>query len=159
MRRKIGVLLVASFTAMMLGACGSNGDNNKIGLTAQEYNIYLATEITAVTNQLTSRMANGNTIASDVGIDASSELTSITHSKEVINDCIDTVGETLNISESNSYYSDKTQVLELFRQALSELDTYEAAIKAKDSTAIRDSVTRMQLIFTSLTSVSNPVYK
>ena len=159
MRKKIvtAVLLISS---VFLVSCGVSGNaepqrNTDIGLPAHEYNIYLSTEVNTVLNQLTTRMANARFIAD--GIDAAeNEIASTDYSIGVVEKCLDTVKD---INITGSYVVDRDEAIRLFEQVLIELNVYKANISTGNTEEIRNCISRMEMLCSSLTSLGNQIYK
>lgn len=156
MRKKNLIMSLIVLSLLLVGCSGSTTEpqkNTDLAPPAHEYNIYLSTEITTVLNQLTTRMSNGRVIAG--GLDeVENEVKATEYSISVVNECLEVVKD-LNIV--GSYKDDKEEAVRLIKQAVDELYTYKDSLGKKEK--IRDSISRMEMIFTSLTALCNQNYK
>lgn len=159
---KAGIMLatVITLSCVVLSSCNTGGQlssdtNIDLALPAHEYGIYLSTEITTVLNQLSTRMSNGRIIAGGTG-GYDSEIKSTEYSIRVIDECLNTVKD---INMTGSYTDDMTEAIRLIEEASNELETYKDCLTMKNKESIRDSISKMELIFASLTVVSNQIYK
>lgn len=150
-------MLIAS---MCLSACGSLSkvnDNKDLALPAHEYNIYLSTEITTVLNQLTTRMGTAQVLSSNPNEErVTNEIAATEYSISVVKECLDTVDE-LNIV--GSYVSDKEESIRLIKQGITILENYKSNLEKNNIGDIRSNIQDMELVFASLTALTNATYK
>lgn len=153
------IMALFAVSSMILMSCGTttpvSEKNTDIGLPAHEYNIYLSTEITTVLNQLTTRMSNGRTIASGAGGEKN-EVVATEYSISVVEECLETIKD---INITGSYTDDMDEAVRLIEEVLDELNTYKECVNSANTEDIRSSISRMEMLFTSLTAVTNQVYK
>lgn len=158
MVRKIlftATMLSTLFTVGCNSITTSYGNNSELALPAHEYNIYLQQEITTVLNQLTTRMSNGRVIGSGDG-NVTNELEAVEYSINVVSECIEVI---YNINITGSYEEEKEETIRLFNEVLNEFTKYKDCISNRNEQLIRKSISRMEILFTSLTALCNQVYK
>lgn len=158
MRKKF-FLLTVSFVLLLTGCQQDTGSDNKyssdIGLPAHEYNIIFSEEIVTVCNQLTARMSNGRAVASGK-VNNETELLSVDYSIDAVKKSYEIV-KTLN--PGNTYIQEYDEALRLIENAIDELNVYKGCLETGSEEEIRNCITRMEIIFTSLTALTNQVYK
>lgn len=158
--KKILLVVGLMVTSICLCACGSlvkEKKNDDLALPAHEYNIYLSTEITTVLNQLTTRMGTAKVLASNPTEDrVKDELSALDYSISVVQECLDVVDK-LNIK--GTYTTEKNESIRLIKQTLTILDNYKVSLTNKNSEDIRNSIQDMELVFASLTGLTNSTYK
>lgn len=150
-------LLVSSICLSACGSLSKSKDNDDLALPAHEYNIYLSTELTSVLNQLTSRMGTAKVLASNPSEDRiTNEILATDYSIAVVNECLDAIDE-LNIV--GAYTTEKEESMRLTEQVITIFESYKTNLTNSNTEGIRTDIQDMELVFASLTALSNSVYK